>query len=244
MNLSEKEKKRKFIEQLKKGETEGSWCLMAYDRCPKCKTKLEFRGKERKTSKFTKYSYELFCPKCGEITCIEAGKRRTHSYRRSIFGRHAGDIGERFANKILIDAKYETRSFAALSADVLCKDADEDYGYAMLRKGKARMFLKDKYEDFISFCEAWNQDPEVPSTIRGVRPHGTETFLPGGAGVDLVGKKDNKFYLIEIKTNRAALQGYQKKMLLKSKEFGFIPLVLRVKVKINVPEEEVKWKLL
>lgn len=242
MNLSEKEKRRKFIEQLKKGETKGSWCLMAYDRCPKCKNKLEFRGKERKTSKFTKYRYELFCPKCGEITCISAGKRRIHSYSRSIFGRHAGDIGERFANKILIDAGYETRFFADLSADVLCRDADE--GYAMLRKGIARMFLRDKYEDFISFCEAWNEDPEIPSTIRGVRPPGSETFLPTGAGVDLVGKKDSKFYLIEIKTNRAVLQDYQKKMLLKSKEFGFTPLVLRVKVKINVPEEEAKWKFL
>jgi len=250
MRMSEKEKRRGFIEQLlkdddfrfwkDKGEGGRSWCLPT-DKCPKCKTNLEFRGKEKKTSRFGYYRYGLFCPKCGEITCVSEGKsyiiRKSHIGR--MLGRHAGDIGEKFAHKILTDAGYEIRSFAELSSDVLCKD-ENFKSHEILYRGIAKMFLGNKYQDFIEFCEAWNRDLKVPSTIRGVRPHGTETFSPTGVGFDFVGMKDDKFYLIEVKTNRAVLQKFQKKMLLKAKDFGFIPLIVRVKVEVRVPLEEVR----
>jgi len=227
-----------------KGIGGRSMRLSSVTRCPKCKIDLEFKGKQKKTSKFTYYRYELFCPKCGEITLFSEGKKyRCVGKRRlsRMLGRHAGEFGERFARKILFDAGYEVRSFVDLSFGVLCKDESGD---VIMERGIAKMFLGDKYLDFIRFCEAWNNDPEVPSTIRGVRLHGTETFSPTGVGFDFVGKKDDKIYLIEVKTNRAVLQDYQKKMLLKAKEFDFVPLVLRVKVKIDIPQEKVKWNFL
>ena len=55
-----------------------------------------------------------------------------------------------------------------------------------------------------------------------------------------MGKKNGQFYLIEVKTNTAKLQKYQKKMLIKSKDFGFIPLVVRLNVSIDIPLEKIK----
>jgi hypothetical protein len=59
-------------------------------------------------------------------------------------------------------------------------------------------------------------------------------------GFDWIGKKDGKFYLIEVKTNTSKLRKYQKKMLLKSKDFGFIPLVIKIKVCIDIPFDKIK----
>ena len=60
-----------------------------------------------------------------------------------------------------------------------------------------------------------------------------------GFGPDWVGQKEGQYYLIEVKTNRAVLQKFQKNMMLKAKDFNFIPLIIRVKVNVKVLHEEV-----
>jgi len=243
-----------LIEMLEDDDRVGSW-LLGTDKCPKCQTNLEFRGREKKTSKFKYCHYELFCPKCGEITSIMQGKsvrRVSNASACAILGSHAGEIGEKFAKKFLLDADYEIKRFAELVSYALCKDTSQKSD-KILYEGIARLFLRDKYQSFIEFCQAWNKDPDVPTTIAPLfyfihrdEEKEEETFPKEThtAGPDFVGKKDGKFYLIEVKTNKAVLTKYQKKMLLKSKELGFIPIVLRLKVKISVPEEEIEWKFI
>ncbi len=216
---------------------------LSTDKCPKCKIDLEFRGKEERTLKFRYHRYELFCPKCGQITYIDEGKRRRYADPRRMLGRHAGEIGERIAQNLLVNSGYEIRPFDAVAPNIMTRK--ENRHLETVKKGSAKLFFGDKYADFIKFCAIWNTDPDVPSSISGShRSRGQdeeETFSLHRGGLDWVGKKDNKFYLIEVKTNRAVLQAYQKKMLLKAKKFGFIPLVLRIKVKISMPEEEIEW---
>ena len=211
------------------------------DMCPKCNTELRFRGKEKKASKFRYYRYEVFCPQCGEIYSFSDGKARRYSHLGRMLGRHAGEIGEKFAQNFLIDEGYEIRDFTGLASDILCED--ESKGQMMIYRGSAKLFLADRYKSFIAFCQAWNQESSVQSTVTSHKVNGRdeeETFSPHLAGLDYVGKKDGEFYLIEAKTNTAVLQNYQKKMMLKAEDFGFIPLVIRVKVDVNVPLDEVR----
>ena len=46
---------------------------------------------------------------------------------------------------------------------------------------------------------------------------------------------ENNIFNINI-----GFEKYQKKMLIKSKDFGFIPLVINVKVSIDIPLDEIK----
>ena len=258
--ISERKTKSAIVERfsfligmLEDDERKGFWKLGS-DKCPKCQTNLEFRGREKKTLKFRYCHYELFCPKCGEITCIEQTKFDRHVSNASthaILASHAGEIGEKFAKKFLLDADYEIKRFAELASYALCNDTSNGFERSdkILNDGIARLFLRDKYESFIKFCEAWNKDADIPSKINHKyyfdyrdKEKEEETFPKGThvAGLDFVGKKDGEFYLIEVKTNKAILTKYQKKMLLRAKDFGFVPLIIRVKVELRVPLDEVR----
>ena len=106
---------------------------------------------------------------------------------------------------------------------------------------------------FIGFLRAWEEDSDVPSGKIVLKPQWNgkgnyEDFLWEASasrschfGFDFIAKKDRNFYLVEVKTNRAKLQDYQRKMLERSKEFGFIPVVLRVKVDINIPLDKIRF---
>ena len=58
-------------------------------------------------------------------------------------------------------------------------------------------------------------------------------------GFDFVVKKDSKVYFVDVKTNKAILQKHQKRMIMKAKEFGFIPMLVRPKVSIIARLEDV-----
>jgi len=188
------------------------------DRCPKCKIILKFRGKEETTSKFAHHRYELFCPKCSQITYIDEGKSSRYANVDRVLGKHAGEIGEEIAKKFLVDAGYEITSFGELASNVFSMDKSYE---RLIRRGSVELFLGDKHQDFIRLCKVWKKEH--------------------WAGLDWVGRKEGKIYLIEVKANRAVLKDSQKKTLLKGKELGFIPLVVRIKVKISAPQE-VQWK--
>jgi hypothetical protein len=57
--------------------------------------------------------------------------------------------------------------------------------------------------------------------------------------VDYVVKKDSNIYLVDVKTNKAKLRKYQRKIMLRAKEFGFIPMIVRSKVSIIARIEDV-----
>jgi len=56
-------------------------------------------------------------------------------------------------------------------------------------------------------------------------------------GFDYVPKKGSENYFVEVKTNKAQLRKYQRKMM-KAKEYGFIPMIIRPKVSITAKSED------
>jgi predicted transcriptional regulator len=58
--------------------------------------------------------------------------------------------------------------------------------------------------------------------------------------LDFIAKKESKFYAIEAKTNKAILRQNQKKELELSKNFGFIPIIVKTKVNLIANLDDVK----
>jgi len=58
-------------------------------------------------------------------------------------------------------------------------------------------------------------------------------------GFDYVAKKDSQIYFVNVKTNNAQLRKYQNEVMIRAKEFGFIPMVVRPKVSIVARLEDV-----
>jgi hypothetical protein len=61
---------------------------------------------------------------------------------------------------------------------------------------------------------------------------------------DFVAKKAGKYYIVEIKTNKARLNEFEKEGLLLCKRFGFIPLLVRTKVTLIADLDDVTLQLL
>ena len=221
----------------------GSSHFRNYYRCPICKIALKFRSRENRVEKTKYFRYEVYCPTCQEITCINNGCHRVSTIHlgRS-FGRHAGDIGEKCAMNFLIDAGFEVLDFGKLVYYVFGR------GDKIMNRGKAKLFLGKKYSGFRKFCREWNKCADKisgGSTIRPIPiPNEDDVFYQRSIGLDWVAKRDNKLYLVEVKTNRAKLTIFQKKMLLKSKELGFIPILLKLIVKIDVPTDKIQMQCL
>jgi len=57
-----------------------------------------------------------------------------------------------------------------------------------------------------------------------------------GSDLDFYAIKNNKEYLIEIKTNKGELENSQKKLMEYSKELGYIPLIIKIEVTGKITE--------
>ena len=167
---------------------------------------------------------------------------------------YAGLIGEKEAKSYLESRGFEVCSFCAMIMD-FHRVPGKIYEYLELkRRGyktstpymkrlREEIFAKglklfenfDNLLNFERFYRAWTEDLDVPSGKALSIVERASNF-----GFDFVAKKHGKFYFIEVKTNTARLRKYQRKMLLRSKEFGFIPLVVRVRVDIRVPDDEIR----
>jgi len=125
--------------------------------------------------------------------------------------------------------------------------------YKRLEKAVKGLFGK-KWEDFSRFCRVWEEESEIPSGKThshelhdtyavGLQPR---TIVVRGMtfGFDYVAKKDSQIYFVDVKTNKAGLRNYQKKMMMKAKDFGFIPMLIRPKVSIIARLEDVTTETL
>ena len=211
---------------------------------PNCKIALKFRGRKHEREKAKDYRYEVYCPNCNEITCINDGCHRvrlTHLCRS--LGRHAGDIGEKCALNFLVDKGFEVLDFGELVFDVFGS------GCRLMNRGITKLFLGKKYRAFRKFCREWNKCADKisgGSTIRPIpiRHEDTDVFYQTSQGLDWVAKLDDQIYLVEVKTNSAKLTNFQERILLKSKELGFIPISLKLVVKIDVPTDKIQIQCL
>lgn len=163
--------------------------------------------------------------------------------------KYSGDIGEKVAKKFLPNWNFDVIDFKTYVGFL-------DTDFKTPRKGSmswsvlTHFFDEEHLEKFSEFCKAWSEDPEVRSGKVTTFPlfsggwHVDPNTLTRSSnfGPDLVGKKDGKFYLIEIKTNKSPLQGFQRKMLLRAKAFDFIPLVVRMKVNLEIPLDKFEFE--
>ena len=96
-----------------------------------------------------------------------------------------------------------------------------------------KQLFGERWNNFLRFCEEWKEEPDVPS--------GKSDFvgLFPGWGFDYVAKKGSHNYFVEVKTNKARLRKYQRKMLLKAKKYGFVPIIVRPKVLITAKSEDI-----
>lgn len=162
---------------------------------------------------------------------------------------YIGILGEKLALKYLIKNGFKIYSFmdcVNVALDIN-KEAQEECLKQMetgrfLDTWKERLEeLKDwekavkgilgrKWSNFVLFCEAWKEEPEVPSG---------KSFDKYHFGFDYVAKKDFKIYFVEVKTNDARLRRFQRKMMKKALESGFNPMIVRPKVSIVARLEDV-----
>lgn len=134
---------------------------------------------------------------------------------------YIGYIGERLAAKYLKKQGFEVFSYMVL-VDFVVK---HPHGKSPLHD-----FIGSKKQDFIEMNDA------------------IDKFYPGEQRerrrFDFVLKKNNKYFVTEVKTNNAKLTIDQKEALQLSKRYGFIPMLVKTKVKLIADIKDVTLELL
>jgi hypothetical protein len=223
-------------------------------RCPNCQSRLRQTVENLDEDRYINV-YE--CSNCEyqfrhTDTVYDARPRKKIPLRVSIkksLARFSGDIGENIAEKFLVDQNFRIWSFETCLGFL---DTHFEIKYNADRFILEQFFDEKHLQNFINYCKAWSTDPDVPSgTISKARfPSAGWRIDPdtknrsSNFGPDFIGEKEGKFYIIEVKVNTSPLQKYQKKMLLRSKDFDFTPLVVRVKINIEAPIEKISIKKL
>jgi len=224
-------------------------------KCPKCDSLIELdivridSGISPRRSQLHTYK----CPKCQ----FELEKwRDTPEFKESIkrsLRRFSADLGEHMAAKILRDKGFLIWSFSDFLSEMSGYERESASPNGIFWNRVLKPFFVDKknLQKLISYCKAWTEDPDVPSgkkidRSRSGRPSNSLypnkywVHLARNFGPDWIARKNGRFYIVEVKTNKAVLQRFQRKMLLKAKEFGLIPLLVRIRVSIDVPLKEVR----
>lgn len=157
------------------------------------------------------------------------------------------EAGKRYATRKDVSAESLRRN------EEFLKRWKEDLKEEKNAEKNIKEFFGEKKRDFLLFCKAW-EEADVPSgktssrKIYDLSKPGLEARIVTGRathfGFDYVAKKDSHIYLVEVKTNNAVLAKYQRKMMIKAKEFGFIPMIVRTKVSIIAKLEDVTTETL
>ncbi|MFQ5710207.1 MAG: hypothetical protein ACE5GD_00355 [Candidatus Geothermarchaeales archaeon] len=181
-------------------------------------------------------------------------EKRLNLSLQKLFAKYTGDIGEKVIERYLELKGFEILDFwravevvetsRRIELGYYKHPAYEEYRDEIYQKVKDfKDFLGEKFNAFKDYLDAWSRDADTPSG-KYFQPRPGQTIRVGGRstgfGFDFIGKKDNQFFMIEVKTNRARLLGYQRKMLIRAKDFGFVPLLIRVNVNIEAPFERIQ----
>jgi hypothetical protein len=199
-------------------------------KCPKCEQKLD-ESIEKTSIRRINYIY-----RCANCDYLYVRRSNTPSLKMTIkksIAKHTGDLGELISYRMLSDKGYDLIAFQDRAIDLTNIDNPE---YHWLTE----WFSAEMLDNFKEFCNAWSRDPITPSGK--IRSTSEGRVRSPHFGFDWIGKKEGKYYFIEVKTNKAKLLKYQRKLLLLAKEYGFTPLIVRPKVVITVPLAEVKIK--
>lgn len=224
-------------------------------KCPKCKSQLNVvRENINQEECIDVYK----CSKCDYVYrrtdssyVLHPGKPSLELSMRKTISKYSGDIGEAAAKKLLLHRNFSVIDFVPY-ASFLGTDfeipRENSHAGSILRD----FFDEEHLKRLSEFCKAWSEDPEAESGkitkyhifSAGWNTNPEKLTRSSNFGPDLIGRKDGKFYLIEVKANKAPLPKFQKKMLLRAKDFDFIPLVVRVKVNLEIPLDKIEFEKL
>ena len=142
-------------------------------------------------------------------------------YSRKSLIAYEGQIGEAIARNYLKKQGFIIHSYMML-VDFI--------GRPCPGQSFAEDFLGSKRQNFIELNKACDK-------IYSGKEHRRRRF-------DLVAKKEDKYYIVEVKTNKAQLNKWQREALQLSKKFGFIPMLVRTKVTLIADYKDVIVKTL
>jgi len=134
---------------------------------------------------------------------------------------YRGYIGERMVAKYLKKQGYTVASYMMLV------DFSE---HGEMGKKEAVAFLGDMYKSFLEMNKTLEKHDSG-------KEHHRRRF-------DFVAKKDNNYYIVEVKTNRARLPKWEKESFSITKKFGFKPMLVKTKVTLIADEKDITVKML
>ena len=156
-------------------------------------------------------------------------------YDRRKLNVYKGQIGEMLARIHLMQQGFEVMNYEFLisiskhlNSKFITVGTEEEFHVPSI--DSVKKFLGSRKKDLLELKEALN-------TIYSGETHRKRRF-------DFIAKKEGAYYVVEIKTNEGRLTEPQKKELELSKKFGFIPIVIRTKVKIIADLKDVKLEFL
>lgn len=138
------------------------------------------------------------------------------SYARKGLNSFRGQIGEVLARKFLVKEGFKVVSYMFLVDNV-------EHFFAC-------DFLGSMKKNFIELNKALSKIHSGSEHIR--------------RRYDFVARKEEKYYVVEVKTNKGQLNRWQKEGFQLSKRFGFIPMIVRTKIAVIADSKDVTAQIL
>lgn len=156
-------------------------------------------------------------------------------YAKRKLNYYIGQIGETLAWKFLREQGFEIISYSFLVEfkphfNSKFRGVRTGVEFVPNSISAIKKFLGSKKQDFVELVDALDKE--------------YSGFTHKKRRFDFVAKKEGKYYLVEVKTNKGRLSKLQKEEMEKSKKFGFIPLIVRTKVTLIADMKDVKVKTL
>lgn len=145
-------------------------------------------------------------------------------YSQKSLRRYEGEIGENVARKRLEKQGFKVMSYMVL-VDFVARATHVPKGYEKISRNTLG-FLGIMKKNFVDMNRALDK-------VHFGKEHKRRRF-------DFIARRDNRYYVVEVKTNKAKVTSLQKEELQICKRFGFVPMVVRTKVSIVARMEDVK----
>jgi hypothetical protein len=148
------------------------------------------------------------------------------AYDRRSISVYKGFIGERLAIKYLKKKEFDVVSYMILADFINRPDSLRDTPYYNV----AKEFLSSKKEDFSKLLKTLKK-------LYDGKEHKRRRF-------DFVAKKDDQYYVVEVKTSGGRLSKFEKRELETAKKMGFTPLLIRTNITLIANLNNVTMQIL
>jgi len=159
-------------------------------------------------------------------------------FNKSRFRRYQGNIGEMVAEEVLLREGFEVWVCTPYFPDVSPMS-----GKKLTRGGLVRYLSLSSTADENSIFE-WGKDEREKAikelkTFFGDKLEAFQKYFEEIAAIgytpDLIAKKNDKIYVVEVKTNKATryLKGEKLRGLMLARNYGFIPMLITLNINIE-----------